>query len=142
MTERVFYYICPYQDGFTLRRRTTISFLLLLCFVVIPLHGMVPAESCCDTGESGMQSCCAADPVTGTSPCEDKSVSIETSDDYMAENAVTGVKNIFHFTLPWLCSSEDEYHISNQKYSLTVPDLRRPPTDASVDLSGIQVFLL
>jgi hypothetical protein len=44
MTERVFYYICPYQDGFTLRRRTTISFLLLLCFVVIPLHGMVPHQ--------------------------------------------------------------------------------------------------
>jgi hypothetical protein len=109
---------------------------------LIDMAVMAPAESCCDTGESGMQSCCAADPVTGTSPCEDKSVSIETSDDYMAENAVTGVKNIFHFTLPWLCSSEDEYHISNQKYSLTVPDLRRPPTDASVDLSGIQVFLL
>lgn len=109
---------------------------------LIDMAVMSPAQSCCDTGESGMQSCCAEDPVTGTSPCEDRSVSVETSEDYMAENGVSGIQHIFHFELPWFYSTESEYHISNQKTAHTFPDLRSPPTNSSVDLSGIQVFLL
>ncbi|MCF8224789.1 MAG: hypothetical protein K9J30_02805 [Bacteroidales bacterium] len=101
----------------------------------------VPAENCCG-GDDDMLVCCTIAVQPENNHCEDKSISVKTSGEYVTTVYHFNFDDSFSFDLPWL-TYPDLFTVNNDNQStFAFAELRSPPGIPGVSLPQIQSFLL
>ena len=99
-----------------------------------------PAHSCCDPDSD--RPCCSSEGMSSTNHCKDKSIAVETTDDYMVAGYTFNFET-FHNTVFLLASATlYSYQDSENLAAKEAPWYKKPPPYTEVVLSQIQSFLI
>lgn len=107
---------------------------------LIDLALFSPAQSCCDT--SNEHPCDAGNAVSKMDHCEDKSLIVESTDDYVGSSFAVSLENDHSIDILLIASILFNVQDADDAFVAAVPWHKEPPPYQEVVLSFIQSFLI
>ena len=107
---------------------------------LIDLALFAPAKSCCDT--SSGKPCDTGNEIKKMSHCEDESIQVETTDDFVGSSPAFNLENTPTIELLFTAYILTGIQGSDQEIKLETPWHKEPPPYREVVLSHIQTYLI
>lgn len=99
-----------------------------------------PAHSCCETGSQGH--CHASGDLANMNHCEDESIIVESTDDYVGSSFEINIENSHSIDLLLTASILFNVELSDDNTVIEAPWHKEPPPYREVVLSQIQSYLI
>jgi len=131
--------------------------IIVACFILVSTTGFTislhychneiydlglfaPAHSCCETGTQGH--CHSEGELADMNHCEDESIVIESTDDYVGSSFEVSLENTHSFDLLLIASILFNAELSDDDIVTEAPWHKEPPPYQEVVLSQIQSYLI
>ncbi len=131
--------------------------IIIACFILISTTGFTinlhychdqiydlalfsPAHSCCEAGSEGH--CQASVDMANMDHCEDESIVVESTDDYVGSSLTVNLENAHSIDLLLTASILFNVQGSDDEFVIKSPWYKEPPPYREVVLSHIQSYLI
>ena len=131
--------------------------IIVACFILVSTTGFTislhychneiydlalfsPAHSCCETGSQGH--CHSTGELANMNHCEDESIVVESTDDYVGSSFEVSLENTHSIDLLLIASILFNAELSDDDIVTEAPWHKEPPPYQEVVLSHIQSYLI
>lgn len=131
--------------------------IIVACFILVSTTGFTislhychneiydlalfsPAHSCCETGSQGH--CHSTGELANMNHCEDESIVVESTDDYVGSSFEVSLENTHSIDLLLIASILFNAELSDDDIVTEAPWHKEPPPYQEVVLSQIQSYLI